>query len=366
MRVRSGIGVAVIIGVILALTGCTGLSSSQVQNVLTSVGKTPGVIRETDVNDSAAGYCQQTCYQGSATLIVGPKLSEDRVLSIRDQIAGKLEAAHIDGFAMTLTLQQGANKITLDATHAQYAAWTKLRHLPGMYSVNMDASTWDITITNRTTIVATAKSRSILIPVLRASAHELVSSGVFGKVIFLTSRTEDGRYYLAVDAHANPLPSLPLDQRIVTDPTLTGGSVDKSPLGGYGIVGIRIPAAATLADDYLRYDSIVTTYPDMYVHTVGFPGGTLSVYGNVSATDPAMLALRDVLATNADLSAVAIDQASGRPTSLTFDVPTPADAALVNSVILAHPEFHTLAFYRVTSKQALNGVSVWDFGVAAN
>jgi hypothetical protein len=366
MRFRGWARAALIVVVVLGVTGCTGLSNSQVRDFLTSVGKTQAVLRETHVDDSAAGYCQQTCYEGSATLVVSTKLSESRVIAIRDQITNQLEAAHIDGFAMTLTLQQGPNHITLDATHAQYAAWTKLRHLSGMHGVNMDASAWVLNITNRATIEVTANSRSIVVPVLKNSATEIVSSGVFGKRIFLTARTPDGRYYVAVDAHADPLPFLDLDQQVLTDPTLTGGSVDKSPLGGYGIVGIRVPSLRAVPDTYLRYDGVVAAYPGMYVHTVDFPGGNLSVFGHVSATDPAMIALRDVIATGAHLSTVGIEQAPGRPTSLTFEVPTDADATLLNSVILSHPELNTLAFYRVTSKANQGGTSVWDFGVAAN
>jgi hypothetical protein len=366
MRFRGWISVAIVGVVVLAVTGCSGLSDSQVRDFIVNIGKTPGVIRETHVHDSAAGYCQQTCYQGSATLVVSTKLNEDRVVSIRDQIVGKLQAAHIDGFAMSLTLEQGPDQITLDATHSQYAAWVKLRQLPGTHAVTMNASTWDIKFTNRTTIVVTADSSSTVIPVMEDSARELVSSGIFGKRIFLTSRSPDGRYYVAVDAHANPLRYVSLDRQIITDPTLTGGYVDKGPLGGHGIVGIRIPVVSGLADAYLRYNDVVTAYPGLYVHAVDFPGGTLSVFGSVSATDPAMLALRDVLITNARLSAIEIEQAPGRPTSLTFEVPTNADAVLVNSVILAHPEFHTLAYYRVTSNQGDGGTSVWDFGVASN
>jgi hypothetical protein len=349
MRVRGWVGAAIILAVVFGVTGCTGLSSSRVREVLASIAKTPGVLRETHVQDSAAGYCQQTCYQGSATLVVSSKLSENRVLAIRDQIAGTLEAAHIDGFAMTLTLQQGSSHITLDATHAQYGAWVTLRHINGMSGVNMEASHWILSVTNRATIVVTATSRSTLIPVLRSSAKEISSSGLFGKRVFLTARTPNVRYYLAVDALAKPLPFLALDQQVVSDSELTGGSVDKSPLGGHGLVGIRVPALADVPDAYLRYDGIVAAYPLMYVHTVEFPGGIVELYGHLPATDPVMIALRQIIATNAHLSAAQIQQVAGRPTTLSVYVPSATDAALVKSVFAVHPELTGSAFCQIAS-----------------
>jgi hypothetical protein len=86
----------------------------------------------------------------------------------------------------------------------------------------------------------------------------------------------------------------------------------------------------------------------------------------MSPTDPAMVALRDAIATNAHLTRIDVEQVDGRPTSLTFDVPTDADATLVNSVILDHPELHALGYFRVTSHADQGGTSVWDFGVASN
>jgi hypothetical protein len=366
MRIRGWIGAALLVGLVLGITGCTGLSQSRVREVLASIGKTPGVIRETHVDDSAAGYCEQTCYQGAATLVVGTKLSKDRVLAIRDRIAGTLDADHIDGFAMSLTLQQGPDHITLGATHAQYAAWTRLRHIEGVHAVDMDASAWILAVTKRATIEVNANSRSSVIAVLTKSAAEVISSGVFGKRVFLTSRTPDGRYYVAVDPHTSPLPYLVLDRQILTDPALTGGSVDKSPLGGYGIVGLRVASLGALPDTYLRYDGIVTAYSGLYVHTVDYPGGTVSIFGHMGATDPAMVALRDVIATGARVSGFQIQEVAGRPTSFSCDVPTDADAAQVNSVILAHPELHALGYFRVTSHADRGGTSVWDFGVASN
>jgi hypothetical protein len=62
-----------------------------------------------------------------------------------------------------------------------------------------------------------------------------------------------------------------------------------------------------------------------------------------------MIALREIIAMNAHLSAAQIEQVAGRSTSLSVYVPTTADAALVNTVITAHPELKGLAFCRVSS-----------------
>jgi hypothetical protein len=366
MRFKRWAVLALVVAIALGVTGCEGLSRSQVQDVLHTVGRTPGVLRETHVDVSPAGYCQQVCSQGSATLVVSPKLSERSVLAIRDEVAGALTAGHIDGFELMLTLQQGPDRITLDATHAQYAAFWKLRSLAGMQKVAMQASPWILDVSNRATIDVTADRQANVIPILKSSANAITSSGVFGKRIFLTSRSADGRYWFALNPRVTPLPYLALDERILADPALTGGSVDNSLLARVGLVGLRVRSLSSVPDEYLRYDTILINYPALYVHSIDYPDGSVSVYGHLVATDPAMMALTEGIATGAHLSLIAIEQDPARGNTIAFDVPTDADAALLNAVYLAHPELHALSDFRVTSHEGNGGPSVWISGIAAN